>query len=158
MCNPKKEGRRLRQAASEQVIWAELGRIKEQAQEVPRLYELFEKIQQDQQHHDKQLLSLRRFSKQVEQHLEQIHKGALPPRHDHQQTVEDGSQGVPQSYVPGASASSSAVPLTPVQMPSPPTVSPPPIPTFKDQSSSRTHKPPWLLLVRNKDRSPILVP
>ena len=42
-------------AASEQVIWAELGKVKEQMQEVPRLYELFEKIQQAQQSHEKQL-------------------------------------------------------------------------------------------------------
>ena len=61
-------------AASEQVIWAELGRIKEQMQEVPRLYELFEKIQQAQHSHEKQLTMLRRFSKQVEQHLNKYTK------------------------------------------------------------------------------------
>ena len=92
-------------AASEQVIWAELGKVKEQMQEVPRLYELFEKIQQAQQSHEKQLTMLRRFSKQVEQHLEQMNKGALPPRHHRQQTVDESSQGVSQTYVPGASAS-----------------------------------------------------
>ena len=66
--------------APEQVIWAELEKVKEQLQEVPRLHELFEKIQQAQQSHEKQLSTLRRFSKQVEQHLEQMNKGALPPR------------------------------------------------------------------------------
>ena len=124
-------------AASEQVIWAELEKVKEQLQEVPRMHELFEKIQQAQQSHEKQLSALRRFSKQVEQHLEQMNKGALPPRQCRQQTRNDGTQGVPQTYVPGASASSSAVPLTFAQTPLPPTISPPPIPTSKDQLSSQ---------------------
>ena len=124
-------------AASEQVIWAELGKVKEQMQEVPRLYELFEKIQQAQQSHAKQLTTLRRFSKQVEQHLEQIHKGASPPKHHRQQAVDESNQGASQAYVPGASASSSAVPSTYAQMSTPPTVSPPPIPTPKDHLSSQ---------------------
>ena len=108
-------------AASEQVIWAELGKIREQMQDVPRLYELFEKIQQAQQSHDKQLTVLRRFAKQVEQHLEQLHRGASPPKHHRQQLVDESEQGVSLAYVPGASASSSAVPSTSVQMPTPPT-------------------------------------
>ena len=62
-------------AASEQVIWAELEKVREQMQDAPRLYELFERIQQAQQNHEKQLGVLRRFSKQVERHLEQISKG-----------------------------------------------------------------------------------
>ena len=124
-------------AASEQVIWAELGKIREQMQDVPRLYELFEKIQQAQQSHEKQLTVLRRFAKQVEQHLEQIHKRALPPKSYCQQAVAASDPGVSLEYVPGASVSSSAVPSTSVQMPAPPTVSPPPIPTPKDQLSSQ---------------------
>ena len=125
-------------AASEQVIWAELERLKEQMQEVPRLYELFEKSQQAQRAHEKQLVVLRCFSKHVEQHLEQLDKGALPPKQYRQQTRNDGAQGVPQTYEPGASASSSAVPLTLTQMSIPPTVSPPPIPTSKDHTSSQS--------------------
>ena len=125
-------------AASEQVIWAELGKVKEQLQDVPRLCELLEKIQQAQQSHEKQLGALRRFSKQVEQHLEQISKGASPPKHYRQPAVDDSCQGVPQTYVPGASASSSAIPSVSIQMPTPPTVSPPPIPAPKDQLSSRS--------------------
>ena len=50
----------------------------------------------------------------------------------------DGTQGVPQTYEPGASASSSAVPLTLTQMSVPPTVSLPPIPTSRDQISSQS--------------------
>ena len=124
-------------AALEQVIWAELGKVRDQMQDVPKLYALCEKIQQAQQSHEKQLTVLRRFAKQVEQHLEQLHKGASPPRHNRQLQVDESEQGVPQVYVPGASASSSAVPSTSVQMPTPPTVSPPPIPTPKDQLSSQ---------------------
>ena len=124
-------------AASEQVIWAELEKVREQLQGVPRMHELFEKIQQAQQSHEKQLSSLKRFSKQVEQHLEQMSKGALPPRQYRQQTRDDGTQGVSQTYVPGDSASSSAVPLTFAQVPSPPNISPPPLPTSKDQLSSQ---------------------
>ena len=125
-------------AASEQVIWAELGKVREQMQDVPRLCELFEKIQQAQQSHEKQLGALRRFSKQVEQHLEQISKGASPPRYYRQPVVDDSYQGVPQTYVSGASASSSAIPSASIQMPTPPTVSPPPIPAPKDQLSSQS--------------------
>ena len=143
-------------AASEQVIWAELENVKEQLQEVPRMHELFEKIQQAQQSHEKQLSALRRFSKQIDQHLEQMNKGALPPRQCRQQTKNDGTQGVPQAYVPGASASSSAVPLTFTQMPLPPTISPPPIPTSKDQLSSQPQVSAPPLTALSKNRSPIL--
>ena len=125
-------------AASEQVIWSELGRVKEQLQDVPRLQELFEKIQQAQQSHEKQLGALRRFSKHVEQHLEQISNGALPPKQGRQPLIDDSHQGVSQAYVPGASASSSAIPAVTIQAPSPPTVTPPPISVPKDQLSSRS--------------------
>ena len=124
-------------AALEQVMWAELGKVRDQAQDVPRLYALCEKIQQAQQSHEKQLTVLRRFARQVEQHLEQRHKGATPPRHNRQLQVDESGQGVPQVCVPGASASSSAIPSSSTQMPAPPTVSPPPIPTPKDEISSQ---------------------
>ena len=125
-------------AASEQAIWAELGKIKEQMQDVPRLCELFEKIQQAQQSHEKQLSALRRFSKQVEQHLETKNRKELhPPRSYRQQSIGDGNQGVSQTYVLAL--------LREVQMfhqhlyrcRHHPTVSPPPIPFPKDQSSSQ---------------------
>ena len=58
--------------ALEQVIWAELGKVKEQTQDVPRLHALCEKIQKAQQIHETQLTVLRRFARQVEQHLEQL--------------------------------------------------------------------------------------
>ena len=125
-------------AASEQVIWSELGRVKEQLQDLPRLQELFEKIQHAQQSYEKQLSSLRRFAKHVEQHLEQVANGALPPRQGRQISTDDSHQGVAQTYVPGASASSSTVPTVTLQVPTPPVVSPPPIPVVKDQLSLRS--------------------
>ena len=125
-------------AASEQVIWSELGRVKDQLQEVPRLQEMLEKIQSAQQSHEKHLNALRRFSKHVEQHLEQIANGALPPRRSRQTSIDDSCQGVSQTYVPGTSASSSAVPTITLQVPTPPVVPPPPIPTVKDQLSSHS--------------------
>ena len=124
-------------AALEQVMWAELGKVKDQTQDVPRLYALCEKIQQAQQSHEKQLTVLRRFAQQVEQHLEQLHKGATPPRRNRLLQVDESGQGVPQVCVPGASASSSAIPSPSIPMPTPPTVSPPPIPTPKDEISSQ---------------------
>ena len=123
--------------ALKQVMWTELGKVKDQTQEVPRLYALCEKIQQAQQSHEKQLTTLRRFARQVEQHLEQLHRGATPPRHTRQQQVDESGQGVLQTYVPGASASSSAIPSSSIQMPIPPTVSPPPIPIPRDELSSQ---------------------
>ena len=90
-----------------------------------------------QQSHESQLTVLRRFARQVEHHLEQLQKGAAPPGYNRQLRVDESRQGASQVYVPGASASSSAVPLSSVQMPTPPTVSPPPIPTPKDEVSSQ---------------------
>ena len=124
-------------AAMEQVMWAELGKVQDQTQDVPRLYALCEQIQQAQQSHESQLTVLRRFARQVEHHLEQLQKGAAPPGYNRQLRVDESRQGASQVYMPGASASSSAVPLSSVQMPTPPTVSPPPIPTPKDEVSSQ---------------------
>ena len=70
-------------AALEQVIWAELGKIKDQMHEIPKLYALCEQIQRTQQSQEKQLSVLRRFAREVEHHLEQLHKGATPPGHTH---------------------------------------------------------------------------
>ena len=125
-------------AASEQVIWAELDKVKEQAQRVPQLYELFETIRQAQSSNEKHLAALRKFAKHVEQHLEQIAKGASPPKATHQSVVNVSDQGVSQTYVPGASASSLAIPVASIQIPTPPTVTPPPIPPPRDQLSSQS--------------------
>ena len=120
------------------MIWVELDRVKEQAQRVPQLYELFETIRQAQVSNEKHLAALRKFAKHVEQHLEQIAKGALPPKATHQSVVNVSDQGVSQAYVPGTSASSSAAPVASIQIPTPPTVTPPPISLFDLSLSSPT--------------------
>ena len=140
--------------ASEQVIWAELERLKEQMQEFQSCMNCLRKSQQAQRAHEKQLVVLRCFSKQVEQHL-QLNKGALPPKQYRQQTRSDGAQGAPQTYEPGASASSLLFRLTLTQMSIPPTVSPPPIPTLRI-IHPRNRKLLHLLTVLSQNRSPIL--
>ena len=60
-------------AAMEQVMWAEIGKVKDQMQA------LCDQIQQNQSHQEKQLSSLKRFARDVEHHLEKLHQGALPP-------------------------------------------------------------------------------
>ena len=62
-------------AAMEQVMWAEIGKVKDQMQA------LCDQIQQTQSHQEKQLSALKRFARDVESHLEKLHKGATPPGH-----------------------------------------------------------------------------
>ena len=64
--------------------------------------------------------------------------GALPPKQGRQPLIDDSHRGVSQTYVPGASASSSAIPTVTIQVPTPPIVAPPPIPVPKDPLSSRS--------------------
>ena len=60
----------------EQVIWSELGKVKEQAQEVPNIYTLCEELHENQKSQEKQLLGLRSFARRVEQFLAQMKAGA----------------------------------------------------------------------------------
>ena len=46
----------------EQVIWSELGKVREQAQEVPNIYALCEKLYENQKSQEKQLSGLRSFA------------------------------------------------------------------------------------------------
>ena len=50
----------------EQVIWSELGKVKEQAQEVPNIYTLCEELRENQKSQEKQLLGSRSFARRVE--------------------------------------------------------------------------------------------
>ena len=81
---------------------------------------------------------MRRFAREVESHLEQLHRGATPPGHTSQLRAASREQGVPQTYVPGAPASSSTISSVQTHIPAPPIVSPPPIPT--EESSSQSQK------------------
>ena len=64
----------------EQVIWSELGKLKEQSQEIPTLYTLCEELHKNQKSQEKQILVLRNFARQVEQYLTQARSGAVAPR------------------------------------------------------------------------------
>ena len=64
----------------EQVIWAELNKVKEQSQEVPNLYTLCGELYTNQKSQEKQISGLRSFARQVEQFLTQMRPGAVAPR------------------------------------------------------------------------------
>ena len=70
----------------EQVIWSELGKVREQAQEIPNVHLMCEKLLENQKSYEKQLSGLRSFARRVEQFLTQMEIGAVAPRE---------SQGVP---------------------------------------------------------------
>ena len=113
----------------EQAIWSELGKLREQAQEVPNIYTLCEKLHENQKSQEKQLSGLRSFARRVEQFLTQMKAGAVAPRESHETPMlRRGETSEPLGYVPGASASSSAVSASLIRTPTPPTVPAPPIP------------------------------
>ena len=106
----------------EQVIWSESSEVREQAQEVPNIYTLCEKLHENQKSQEKQLSGLRSFARRVEQFLTQMKTGAVAPRESHETpTLRRGETSESLGYVPGAS-SSSAVSASLIQTPTPPTV------------------------------------
>ena len=56
----------------EQVIWSELGKLKEQSQEIPNLYTLCGELYTNQKSQEKQISGLRNFARRVEQFLTQL--------------------------------------------------------------------------------------
>ena len=112
----------------EQVIWSELGKVPEQVQEVPNLYTVCEELNKNQKFQEKQLAGLRSFARRVEQFLTQMRAGAVAPRDSQESpTLRRGEVSESLGYVPGASASSSAMSTSLLQTPAPPTVPAPPI-------------------------------
>ena len=148
-------------SALEQVIWSELGKVKEQAQEVPNLYQLCEQFHENQKSQEKQLSGSRSFARRVEQFLTQMKTGAVAPSESHgTSSLRRGETSVPLGYVPGVSASSSAGSASITQLPTPPTVPAPPIPTeaslmSKDDASvtPRRDSPTRFSTVRSEVRS-----
>ena len=131
-------------SALEQVIWSELGKVKEQVQEVPNLYTVCEELNKNQKAQERQLAGLRSFARRVEQVLAQMRPGAVAPRDSHE-TPELRREEIsePLGYVPGASASSSATSTPMLQTPTPPTVPAPPVPTEASlQSKENASLPP----------------
>ena len=113
----------------EQVIWTELGKVREQSQEAPNLYTLCEHLNETQKSQERQLSGLRSFARQVEQFLARMKAGATAPRESRETpTLEKRGTSESLGCVPGASASSSATPSVHLQIPTPPTIPAPPIP------------------------------
>ena len=113
----------------EQATWSEMARLREHAQEVPRLYTLCEKLHENQKAQERQLSGLRGFARQVEQFLDRMNTGATAPRDSRATpTLERENASVSLGYVSGASASSSTRPPLHLQTPTPPTIPAPPVP------------------------------
>ena len=104
----------------EQVIWAELNKVKETAQEVPNIYTLCEGLQKNQKSQEKQITVLRNFARQVERYLAQLKSGAVAPKESTDTRKKRGEPDESLGYVPGASASSSAGANPMRQSPTPP--------------------------------------
>ena len=104
----------------EQVIWAELKKVKETAQEVPNTYTLWEGLQENQSPQEKQITVLRNFARQVERYLAQLNSGGVAPKEstDTRKKRRESNESV--GYVPGAPASSSAGANPMRQSPTPP--------------------------------------
>ena len=101
-------------------IWAELGKVKEQSQEVPNLYTLCGELYTNQKSQEKQISGLRSFARRVEQFLAQMRPGAVAPRESMDTQRKEGESSESLGYVPGAPASSSNTPAPLRQSPTPP--------------------------------------
>ena len=120
------------------MIWAELGKVKQQAQEVPKNYTLCEGLHENQKSQEKQITVLRNFARQVEQYLAQMRSGAVAPMESTDNQRKEGKSNEPLGYVPGAPASSStaATPLS--QIPAPPRTPTTPVPIPKKAVAPNT--------------------
>ena len=115
----------------EQVFWSELGKLKEQSQEIPTLYTLCEELHKNQKSQEKQILVLRNFARRVEQYLTQARSGAVAPREPMDTQETEGVSCESLGYTPGASASSAGLPPS-LRQP----LSPPRTPTTQIQSQA----------------------
>ena len=104
----------------EQVIWSELGKLKEQSQEIPNLYTIRGELHTNQKSQEKQISGLRNFARRVEQFLTQLRSGAVAPREPMDTQDKEGESSESLGYVPGAPASSSSIPAPLRQSPTPP--------------------------------------
>ena len=71
----------------EQATTSELGKLRDDAQEVPRLYVLCEKLHENQKSQERQLTGLRSFAQHVERFLDQLDRGATAPSDSRQTPV-----------------------------------------------------------------------
>ena len=84
----------------EQVIGAELNKVKEQAQEVPNIYTLWGELHENQKSQEKQTSVLRSFARRVEQFLTQMRTGAVAPRESMDTQRKEGESSESLGYVP----------------------------------------------------------
>ena len=102
----------------EQVIWAELSKVKEQAQEVPNIYTLCGELHENQKSQEKQISVLRSFARRVEQFLTQMRTGAVAPRESMDTQRKEGESSESLGLGAPASSSTASAPLR--QSPTPP--------------------------------------
>ena len=78
----------------EQVIWTELGKVREQSQEVPNLYTLCEHLNENQKSQERQLSGLRSFAPQVEQFLDRSNESRSHSPRESRETPTLEKRGV----------------------------------------------------------------
>ena len=110
----------------EQAIMSELGKLRDYAQEVPRLYKLCEELHENQKSQEKQLTGLRSFAQHVERFLDQLDRGATAPSDSRQTPALERSRTSASRIC--AWCFCSARPPSYLQTPRPPTVPAPPVP------------------------------
>ena len=130
-------------STTKQALMSELGNMKdEHTQAVTRIFDLCEKLHENQKSQERQLTGLRSFAQHVEQFLDQLDRGATAQSDSRQVPRLDRDRtSVPLGYVPGASASSSVRLPSYLQTPRPPTVPAPPVPHDSASSSGENASP-----------------
>ena len=126
----------------EHALISEIGKVKdEHTQAMSRVFDLCEKLRENQKSQDRQLNGLRSFAQHVEQFLDQLGGGATAPSDSRRiPRLESDRASVPQGYVPGASSSSTRPPSC-LQAPRPPTVPAPPVLRENSQTPGENTSP-----------------
>ena len=120
----------------EQKLVSEISKVKdEHSQTTSRLFELVEKLHENQKSQERQLTGLRSFAQHVEQFLDRISIGATAPSDSHRAPrLEGHGTNAPQRQFIGASSSSTR-PSSYLEAPRPPTVPAPPVPRENESTS-----------------------
>ena len=82
------------------MIWAELSKVKEQAQDVPNIYTLCGELHENQKSPKKQISGLRSFARRVEQFLTQMRTGGVAPRESLDTQRKEGESSESLGCVP----------------------------------------------------------
>ena len=127
----------------EQALMSEIGKVKdEHTRAMTRVFDMCEKLHENQKSQERQLTGLRSFAQQVEQFLNQLGGGATAPGESRRVPRLEGVRpNMPQGNVAGASASSSMRPPSYLQTPRPPTVPALPVPRESTPASGENSLP-----------------